>query len=70
MIKNDITITIPYPHGEDIGKELLRRILRLGGISKKEWEQVRPSWLTFPKAKTALISNLKPQITNITEANK
>lgn len=40
MIKDDITITIPNPHGEDIGRELLKRILRQAGISKKEWEKL------------------------------
>ncbi len=40
MIKDGTTITIPNPHGKDIGKELLKRILRQAGISKKEWEKL------------------------------
>ena len=35
MIKNDITLRIPNPHRKDITKELLARIIRLAGISRK-----------------------------------
>ena len=38
MIRKDITLRIPNPHGSDIGKELLIRILRQAGISRREWE--------------------------------
>ncbi len=37
MIKGDVTLTIPNPHKGDIGRELLARILRQAGISRKEW---------------------------------
>ena len=40
MIKGDVTLTIPNPHKGDIGRELLARILRQAGISRKEWEQL------------------------------
>jgi len=40
MINDEITITIPNPHGEDIGIELLKRILKQAGISKSEWENL------------------------------
>ena len=40
MIKGDATLTLPNPHRGDIGRELLARILRQAGISRKEWEQV------------------------------
>lgn len=40
MIKDDVTLTIPNPHGQDIGKELLKHILKQAGISKNEWEQL------------------------------
>ena len=40
MIKDDITLTVPNPHKGDVGRELLARILRQGGISKKQWEQL------------------------------
>ena len=38
MVKGEITIRIPNPHQSDIGKELLRRILRQAGISREDWE--------------------------------
>lgn len=40
MIKGELTLTIPNPHKDDIGKELLARILRQAGISKEEWERI------------------------------
>ena len=40
MIKGDLTITIPNPHKDEIGKELLLRILRQAKISKEEWEEI------------------------------
>jgi predicted RNA binding protein YcfA (HicA-like mRNA interferase family) len=40
MIKDDITLTIPNPHKGDIGRELLTRILRQAGISRKKWERL------------------------------
>jgi predicted RNA binding protein YcfA (HicA-like mRNA interferase family) len=39
MFKGKITLTIPNPHKGGIGLELLVRILRQAGISRKEWEQ-------------------------------
>jgi len=40
MIKDDITLTIPNPHKGDIGRELLARILRQAGISRKKWQKL------------------------------
>jgi predicted RNA binding protein YcfA (HicA-like mRNA interferase family) len=40
MIRSNFTIRIPNPHQADIGRELLVRILRQGGISKEEWERL------------------------------
>lgn len=40
MLKGNVTLTIPNPHKRDIGRELLSRILRQAGISRKEWEQL------------------------------
>jgi len=37
MIKGDLTLTIPNPHKKDISPDLLLRILRQAGISKKDW---------------------------------
>jgi predicted RNA binding protein YcfA (HicA-like mRNA interferase family) len=39
MVKGDVTLTIPNPHKGDVSRELLARILRQAGISRKEWEQ-------------------------------
>lgn len=40
MLKGDLTLTIPNPHLKDIGIEVLKRILRQAGISRKEWEKM------------------------------
>lgn len=40
MVKGDLTLTIPNPHKGDIGRDLLTRILRQAGISRREWEQL------------------------------
>ena len=40
MLKGNVTLTIPNPHKRDIGRELLSRILRQAGISRKEWERL------------------------------
>lgn len=34
------TITIPNPHGGDIGREFLVRILRQASITREEWERL------------------------------
>lgn len=38
MVRGDITVRVPNPHHSDIREELLLRILRQAGISKREWE--------------------------------
>ena len=40
MRKNEITLRLPNPHGDDIGVELLARILRQARIIKDEWEKL------------------------------
>ena len=40
MIKGDLVLTIPNPHRGDIGRDLLARILRQAGISRREWENI------------------------------
>ena len=40
MRKEDITVWLPNPHGDDIGRGLLAEILRQAGIEKDEWEQL------------------------------
>jgi hypothetical protein len=38
MKRGDITVTLPNPHGRDIGVNLILTILREAGISREEWE--------------------------------
>jgi len=38
MTKDELVLTIPNPHGGDIGVGLLARILRQAGIRRQEWE--------------------------------
>jgi len=40
MVKGDLTLTLPNPHHGDIGRDLLARILRQAGISRREWEKM------------------------------
>ena len=40
MHRADITVTIPNPHGSDIGVQLLTRILRQAGVSRDDWERL------------------------------
>lgn len=37
MLQGDKTLTLPNPHQSDVGRELLTRILRQGGISRDDW---------------------------------
>jgi len=37
MVKDDIRLTIPNPHRQEIGIDLLIRILKQAGISREEW---------------------------------
>ncbi|MBI4499356.1 MAG: type II toxin-antitoxin system HicA family toxin [Chloroflexi bacterium] len=38
MVKGTLKLRIPNPHQEDIGRDLLARILREAGISREDWE--------------------------------
>lgn len=40
MKKGDRTLRIPNPHHADIGRELLVRILRQGGVDVTRWEEL------------------------------
>ncbi len=40
MVKKQVRLTIPNPHQNDIGRELLTKILRQAGIEKSEWEKL------------------------------
>jgi hypothetical protein len=38
MIKAKVRLCLPNPHGGDIGRELLARVLRQAGVSREQWE--------------------------------
>lgn len=40
VIKGDVTLWLPNPHGGDIGRELLARMLRQAKIDRGEWERL------------------------------
>ena len=37
MVKENLKLTMPNPHRQDIGVDLLKRILRRGEIDRDEW---------------------------------
>ena len=39
-VRGDVVLTIPNPHGGDIGVGLLARVLRQAGVSRVEWERI------------------------------
>jgi predicted RNA binding protein YcfA (HicA-like mRNA interferase family) len=41
MVKGQVHLTIPNPHGHDIGVNLLKVILREAGISREDWLKLR-----------------------------
>jgi len=40
MVKGDLRIRIPNPHKKNIGKNLLKLILKEAEISKETWEKL------------------------------
>jgi len=40
MVKGELKLYIPNPHGGEISKPLLIRILQQGRITRKQWEEV------------------------------
>jgi hypothetical protein len=40
MLKGELTLTLPNPHQGDVGRELLARILRQAGLSRRAWEAI------------------------------
>jgi predicted RNA binding protein YcfA (HicA-like mRNA interferase family) len=40
VVRGDVVLTIPNPHGRDISVELLARVLRQAGVTKAEWESI------------------------------
>jgi len=41
MVKEELVLTIPNPHRQAIGVDLLQRILRRANISREEWLNVK-----------------------------
>jgi predicted RNA binding protein YcfA (HicA-like mRNA interferase family) len=37
MIKGSIRLTIPNPHRQEVGVDLLKRLLKQAGISQRDW---------------------------------
>jgi predicted RNA binding protein YcfA (HicA-like mRNA interferase family) len=40
MVKGSLRLRIPNLHGEDIGQNLLRQILREAGVEMSAWEKL------------------------------
>ena len=40
LVRGERTLTLPNPHQNDIGRDLLARILRQAGVAREEWETV------------------------------
>ncbi len=40
MQRGDVSLSIPNPHGSEIGPKLLGRVLRQAGIERRQWEEL------------------------------
>ena len=40
MVRDELKLYIPNPHGGEISRALLSRILKQGGIARSEWEEI------------------------------
>jgi predicted RNA binding protein YcfA (HicA-like mRNA interferase family) len=40
MVRGELRLVIPNPHGGEIGRDLLSRLLRQAKISRDEWERL------------------------------
>ena len=40
VIKGALRLRLPNPHQEDIGNELLSRILKQAGVDRESWEEL------------------------------
>ena len=38
MQRGEVSVTIPNPHGSDIGPNLLAKVLRQADVTRSEWE--------------------------------
>ena len=41
MVKGELKVRIPNPHGKDISVSLVNEILKQAGISKKDWDLIK-----------------------------
>jgi predicted RNA binding protein YcfA (HicA-like mRNA interferase family) len=39
MVRGDVVVTIPNPHGSEIGVGLLALVLKQAGVSRTEWQR-------------------------------
>lgn len=40
MVRGDVRLILPNPHGRGISRGFLARILRQAGIGREEWEEL------------------------------
>ena len=40
MLRDDRTLTLPYPHQTDLGPAFLIRIISQSGLSREDWERL------------------------------
>lgn len=40
MVRGTLKLRVPNPHGGDVDRDLLARILRQAGIPREEWESL------------------------------
>ena len=40
MVRGDLVLTIPNPHGQDIGVGLLARVLRQAAVTRAQWVRI------------------------------
>lgn len=40
MVRGSARLAIPNPHQDDVGPDLLARVLRQAGITREEWESL------------------------------
>ena len=41
MVKGDLVLRIPNPHRREIGPDLLARLLKQAGVSRREWDRAK-----------------------------
>ena len=40
LVGGELRLVLPNPHQSEISKELLSRLLKQAGISRKDWEEI------------------------------